>query len=237
MNKGFTLVEILVVIAILGIISAVIIINTDGSIEDAQVAVDKIDEAHDSAVEEKCKAFGKLYMVGSHGDSLYVLDTDVAGRTSAKKIGARFGPMESIPKSITSHKGKLYMVGQSSDSLWELDTEATGISPAKKIGMSFGGQGGEDTPTSITSHNGKLYMIGWSSDSLWELDTEATGNPPRKIGKSFGLMEGSPTSITSHNGKLYMVGSSRDSLWELDTEATGRSPAKKIGMSFGGYGR
>ena len=233
MNKGFTIVEILVVIVIVGIISTVIISDIEGSIEDAQVAVDKIDKAHDSAAEEKCKAFGKLYMIGQSSDSLYELDTEAA-RDPATKIGERFG-VESFPTSITSHNGKLYMVKDSSDSLYVLNTEATG-NPATIVGKSFGGQ--EDTPQSITSHNGKLYMVGQGSDSLYELDTEATEDPATKIGTGFGTgfggsgQESRPVSITSHNGKLYMVGQGSDSLYELDTEAT-EDPATKIGTGFG----
>ena len=233
MNKGFTLIEILIVIVIVGIISTLIIINTDGSIEDAQVAVDKIDKAHDSAAEEKCKAFEKLYMIGFDSDSLYELDTDVAGRTPAKIIGTLFGIQENNPQSIASHNGKLYMIGSRRDALYVLDTEAT-RSPATRIGTRFGGQ--EGNPRSIASHNGKLYMIGNVSDSLYELDTEAKGKSPATIiGMSFGDQMDHPISITSHNGKLYMIGFDSASLYELDTEATGKSPATIVGESFGTY--
>ena len=250
MNKGFTIVEILVVIVIVGIISAVIITNIEGSIDDAQVAVDKIDKAHDSAAEEKCKAFGKLYMIGSGSDSLYVLNTEATGKSPATKIGTGFGfngsNQELTPKSITSHNGKLYMVGSGSNSLYVLDTEATGKSPATRVGTTFNVvNNGEYTPESITSHNGKLYMVGSGRDSLYILDTEATGkSPATRVGTSFGTnfghsgsnQENNPRSITSHNGKLYMIGSGSNSLYLLDTEATGKSPATIIGTTFGGQG-
>ena len=242
MNKGFTIVEILVVIVIVGIISAVIITNIEGSIDDAQVAVDKIDKAHDSAAEEKCKAFGKLYMVGSRSDSLYELNTEATGKSPAKIVGTTFGGsgdnQENTPTSITSHNGKLYMVGNRRNALYVLDTEAT-ANPAKIVGESFGGSGinQEFTPISITSHNGKLYMIGDGSNALYVLDTEATENLAKIVGVSFGSSgsnrELTPTSITSHNGKLYMIGKSSDSLYVLDTEATGKSPATIVGEGFG----
>ena len=245
MNKGFTIIEILVAILIVGIISTLIISNLESSIEGAQVAVDKIDKAHDSAAEEKCKAFAKLYMIRGSSDSLYELNTEAVGRSPATVVGTSFGGpnpgdgQERYPVSITSHKGKLYMIGSSSDSFYELDTEAVGRSSATIVGTSFGGQ--ENFPQSITSHKGKLYMIGAVSRSLYELNTEATEDedPATKIGDSFGALVGGqerhPTSITSHNGKLYMIGSHGDSLYELDTEALhNEDPATKIGESFGG---
>ena len=176
---------------------------------------------------------GKLYMIGSGSDSLYVLDTEATGKSPATIVGTNFRNQEDNPRSITSHKGKLYMIGDDSGFLYELDTEATG-DPATRTGTSFGAK--ESDPRSLSSHNGLLYMVGSSSTLLYDLNASEFERPNFVIGTSFSAQESSPQSIISHSGKLYMIGDLGDSLYILDTEATDRSPAIRIGTRFGVLG-
>ena len=161
---------------------------------------------------------GKLYMVGSGSDSLYVLDTEARGESPATKIGRNFGfpppvrsglqeesgRQEGSPTSITSHNGKLYMVGSGSDSLYVLDTEARSESPATKIGIRFAGEG---SPVSITSHRGKLYMVGSGRDLLYELNTEARGDPATLTARS--IVGGGENPATIIGTGFGSVGGSR----------------------------